>query len=366
MKKNISPVAGPLPILPHPARLSAQAAAATDQIAAAAASVNTTRNYRAALRYWAGWYLGRYGQALSLPLPAAAVMQFIVDHRERDTPQGARWELPLALDQALVAAGLKARPGPWRLSTLTHRVAVLSKVHQHQQLPNPADAAEVRQLLALARRAAHKRGERARKKAAITRAELHALLATCGPDLAGVRDRALLYFGFASGGRRRSEVAAATVANLRALPEGGFVYHLDQGKTLQDGPHAGGSPDKPLLGAAAAALTEGALFRRVWGDRIGPALSDRAVALIIQRRAALAGLAGDFWWPQPALGIHHRGRAPRHRPAGVNGDDRSPLSGQSHRLLSRRDVRGKSSGATGRASPVASRTLKGQCFPTPH
>jgi integrase len=107
----------------------------------------------------------------------------------------------------------------------------------------------------------------------------------------------------ATGGRRRSEVAAATLAHLRALPEGGFVYHLDQGKTLQDGPQAGGSPDKPLLGAAATALqawldaaklTEGALFRRVWGSRVGLALSDRAIALIIQRRAVLAGLDGDF------------------------------------------------------------------------
>lgn len=225
------------------------------------------------------------------------MVQFIVDHCERDTPQGVRWELPPALDQALVSAGLKARPGPWRLSTLTHRVTVLSKVHQHQQLPNPADAAEMRQLLALARRAAHKRGERPTKKAAITRAELQALLAACGPDPAGVRDRALLYFVFASGGRRGHSGPPARPAR------GSFVYHLDQGKTLQDGPHAGGSPDKLLLGAAAAALqdwlaatglTEGALFRRVWGDRVGPALGDRAIALIIQRRAALAGLAGDF------------------------------------------------------------------------
>lgn len=71
---------------------------------------------------------------------------------------------------------------------------------------------------------------------------------------------------------------------------------------MQDGPRAGGSPDKPLLAVAAAlqawldavGLTEGALFRRERGNRIGPALSDRAIALIIQRRAALAGLKGDF------------------------------------------------------------------------
>ena len=180
---------------------------------------------------------------------------------------------------------------------------MLSKVHQLQQLANPIDSVEVRQLLASARRSAHKRGERPQKKAAITWIELQVLLVTCGNDLAGLRDRALLCFAFASGGRRRSEVAAATLAHLRPLPEGGFVYRLDQGKTLQDGPKVGGSPDKPLLGAAATALqawldaaqlTEGPLLRRVWGTRVGPALSDRAIALIIQRRAKQAGLDGDF------------------------------------------------------------------------
>ena len=154
--------------LPDPARLSAQAATAADQILAAAHSANTTRSYRTALRYWAGWYQGRYAQPLRLPLPSATVVQFIVDHVARDTAEGVRWELPAALDQALVAAKLKSRPGPWRLATLTHRVSVLSKVHQLQHLANPLDSVEVRQLLVSARRTAHKRGERPRKKAAIT------------------------------------------------------------------------------------------------------------------------------------------------------------------------------------------------------
>lgn len=64
------------------------------------------------------------------------------------------------------------------------------------------------------------------------------------------------------------------------------------------------TPDKPLLGRAADALTawleaadvrEGALFRRLWQNtRVGPALSPAAVAHIVRRRAALAGLTGDF------------------------------------------------------------------------
>jgi len=62
------------------------------------------------------------------------------------------------------------------MATLAHRVAALSKVHQEQQWANPADSTE--------------------------------LLATCGPDLPGVCDLALPYFGFASGGRRRGDPGA--------------------------------------------------------------------------------------------------------------------------------------------------------------
>lgn len=69
----------------------------------------------------------------------------------------------------------------------------------------------------------------------------------CGEDLIGKRDRALLYFAFASRGRRQSETAHATLSKLSPI-EGGYLYHLDVGKTLQDGVKAGGSPDKPLLG----------------------------------------------------------------------------------------------------------------------
>ena len=288
----------------QPDRLAAQAAHAVREILAAAASANTTRSYASALRYWAGWFQGRYGQALTLPVPEAAVIQFIVDHLPRRTASGPVWELPAALDEVLVSSGLKQRPGAWWLATVIHRVAVLSTAHRlRQAAPNPAEAPGVRHLLARSRRAAVKQGVRARKKTALARPELEALLATCDDSLEGLRDRALLCLGFASGGCRGSEIAAADLADLRALPEGGYVYWLGHSKTQQVGPTVGSSPDKPVLGAAAhalaawleaAAITEGPMFRRLWGPRVGPGLSDKAVAAIIQRRARLAGLEGDF------------------------------------------------------------------------
>lgn len=284
-------------------QLAASTADAVRDIFDEAASINTARSYQTALRYWAAWYQGRYGRMIELPMPSNTVVQFIVDHLARKGKTGLVWELPEALDEQLVAAGLKQKPGPFKLSTIVHRVAVLSAVHQFKKLANPCETPEVRQLLSKGRRAAHKRGERPRKKTAITGNELDVLVATCDDTLEGLRDRALLYFAFASGGRRRSEVAAADLADLRRIGPDAYLYRLEHGKTLQDGPKANATPDKPILGVAADALTawleasglqQGPIFRRLWGDTIGPSISPRAVADIVQRRAALAGLDGDF------------------------------------------------------------------------
>jgi integrase len=76
----------------------------------------------------------------------------------------------------------------------------------------------IRTVLSRAARAAVKRGERPRKKTAITLPVLEAMLANCDDSLEEIRDRALLCFGFASGGRRRSEIAAADLRDLRRIP----------------------------------------------------------------------------------------------------------------------------------------------------
>jgi len=158
-------------------------------------------------------------------------------------------------------------------------------------------------LLSRARRSSVKRGERPTKKTAITRPELEAMLATCDGSPEGLRDRALLCFGFSSGGRRRSEIAAADMRDLRKTGDEGYIYRLEYSKTQQAGVTVDSTPDKPILGRSADALSawlkaagirEGAIFRRIWKNRIGPALLPGSVATIVKRRAALAGLEGDF------------------------------------------------------------------------
>lgn len=251
-----------------------------------------------------GWHATRYGIELTLPVPEATLLQFVVDHVQRRSTDGElAWELPPAVDQALVAAGLKAKVGPWTLATVRHRVAVLSTAHRLKHVANPCEQPAIRTVLSRAARAAVKRGERPRKKTAITLAELETMLATCDDSLEGIRDRALLCFGFASGGRRRSEIAAADLRDLRRIGEAGYIYRLEHSKIQQAGVTATSTPDKPVLDRAALALqdwldasslTEGAIFRRLWKQRVGPALSPAAVGEIVQRRARLAGLEGDF------------------------------------------------------------------------
>jgi integrase len=297
-----------LPALPAdaallPAELAASAAAAVQDILAEAASANTTRSYASALRYWAAWHQARFGAPIALPVSEATVVQFIVDHVPRKSKTGLTWELPPALDAALVAAGVKSKLGALKLSSVTHRVAVLSSFHTLKKLANPCEQPAVRHLLSRARRASVRRGERPTKKTAAARTELEAMLATCDDSLEGLRDRALLLFGFASGGRRRSEIAGAQLADMTRVDADTYIYRLEHGKTLQAGPTANSTPDKPVLGPAAHALaawlqrsgiTDGAIFRRLWSNTVGPPLSPAAVGAIVRRRARLAALSGDF------------------------------------------------------------------------
>jgi integrase len=138
---------------------------------------------------------------------------------------------------------------------------------------------------------------------ALTKAPLEAMLATCTDGLIGLRDRALLLFAFSSGGRRRSEVVGAQLENLTKVDDQTYTYHLTHSKSDQTGSQYNPDADKPLVGPAAEALTtwleaaripSGAIFRRIRGSKIAGSLSGQAVWLIVKRRAALAGLDGDY------------------------------------------------------------------------
>ena len=101
---------------------------------------------------------------------------------------------------------------------------------------------------------------------------LREILAPIDGDLAGLRDRALLLVGFA-GALRRAELAAIRVEHIEAR-ERGLRVTLPRSKGERTGkavtvalPYgaAGLCPVRALMGwIAAAGISEGAVFRRVW------------------------------------------------------------------------------------------------------
>lgn len=285
-----------------PAALDAAAARATEEFLAEGTPANTARSYSSAMRYWAAWYALRYGTSFhEQPVNVTVVNQFIVDHLERRAGAGVRHELPTDIDAQLVALGAKKTTGPLSSATVSHRLAVLAKWHRLQQWDSPTDDHRIKTLLAKARRAQAKRGVVTRKKTAAVAEPLQAMLDTCTDGLRGVRDRALLLLAWSGGGRRRSELVELQVEDLRQLRPGTWTYALGRTKTTAAGPRR----EKPLRGEAAQAvaawleaakLTEGPLFRRLFRhNTVGPrALSGDQVARIVQRRARLAGLPGDW------------------------------------------------------------------------
>jgi integrase len=302
-------------------QLNAEAEIAISAFYKESQSRNTARTYKTALAYWGAWHALRYGKPINGPVAANVVLQFIVDHLEHNpalaapavTPysrlsQTSQHLLPAAIDRHLVDRRYKAKLGPWSYSTVETRLAALSKAHDRYIADNPQKKLgpeanplrdpRVRELLKAVRRAYARRGRPRKRPNAATREVMEALLASCGDDLPGIRDRAILLFGWSSGGRRRSEITAASFENIRRDGKA-FVYELRHSKTNQSG-RSDPNNFKPIAGSAAVALErwfkvlsahrihEGRIFRKVSGDQVQEPLSDEGIRKIVKQRAKLS------------------------------------------------------------------------------
>lgn len=183
-------------------------------------------------------------------------------------------------------------------STVKRAMAALSQAHQMAGEPSPTKAALVRETLRGIRRTL---GTAPTQKAPITTDELRAMVATCGTDAMGLRDRALLLLGFA-GAFRRSELVALDVADL-AFCERGVLVSIRRSKTNQEGeaenkaiPYACDASMCPVRALRAwldaAAIEAGPVFRGIdrWGHIASERLSDIGVARTVKRAAELVGL----------------------------------------------------------------------------
>ncbi|WP_232664465.1 site-specific integrase [Pseudonocardia sp. TRM90224] len=193
-------------------------------------------------------------------------------------------------------------------STLRRRMAAISVAHQLSGLESPTAHPAVRAVWAGIRRTHPVAPRKVRAARTPDIAALIAPLVADGPDgstLADVRDRALLLLGFA-GALRRSELVALDLADVTE-DDDGLRLVIRKSKTDQDGegtliglPYGSHPATCPVRAwrawIARSGLADGPAFRAV--DRHGRLatrrLSDRAVADMIKRRAAAAGLQGRF------------------------------------------------------------------------
>ncbi|WP_208353209.1 tyrosine-type recombinase/integrase [Pseudaestuariivita rosea] len=263
---------------------------------------NTLRAWERDLAYITAWKRAAFDTPLTWPETEPVALRFILDHSVAlsDTTGPAR-----DTADALIAAGLRRTlvcPAP---STLDRRIASWRAFHRMRNLASPFNAPLIRQARAKARKAAA-RPRQPKSRKPITREVLLKLLETCDNSLRGIRDRAILMLGFASGGRRRSELTALHRSDVKPDEKDKTLIwlHLSETKTTARGQ----TPKLLIKGKAAQALihwietaniTDGPLFRPISkSDRPLPrALSPDAIRQILRHRLTLAGYPPDYASP---------------------------------------------------------------------
>jgi integrase len=279
--------------------------------------INTMRALASDLAYLEAWAVAATGRPLPWPAPEALLIKFVAHHlwdrhqQELDPAHGMPKEVALVLRQD----GALRMEGPHAPATVRRRLSSWSTLTQWRGLAGAFDAPGLRAAIKLAVRASGRpRGRKSRK--AVTADVLCAILKVTSSDrLADVRDRALLLLAFASGGRRRSEVAALRVEDLieeepvlsdpadpnsRLLPC--LTIRLGRTKT------AAADEDerviligKPVLALknwlGRANISSGPIFRRIdrWGHVNRKGLDPQSVNLILKTRIKAAGLDPDAY-----------------------------------------------------------------------
>ena len=189
-------------------------------------------------------------------------------------------------------------------STLTRRLAAIRLVHLGAGHPSPHNTIQVTEVMSGIRR---NWGKPPNRKAPALVEEIKKMVdAVESNTKKGLRDRALILFGFA-GAFRRSELVGLNTWNLEERGEGVKVT-IEKSKTDQE---ALGQviaivrqPDSPYCPVQAlqdwltnAEIQNGALFRRMYrGDKVGTSqLSPQSVAMIIKDYAHRVGLDSSLY-----------------------------------------------------------------------
>jgi integrase len=272
---------------------------------------NTLRALTSDLAYLQAWSLAATGASLPWPAPEALLLKFVAHHlwdpqrRETDRDHG----MPAAVDEDLRSQGFLKSVGPHAPSTVRRRLANWSTLTKWRGLDGAFASPSLKAAIRLAVRAVP-RTRRRKSAKAVTGDVLTNLLATCATDsLRDLRDRAILMVAFASGGRRRSEIARLSREQLTVEPpvpvEDGpplpsLAIHLGRTKTTSgehdDVVYLTGRPVEALdTWITTAKIESGSVFRAIdrWGNVSRHALEPQAINAIVKQRAGKAGLSSE-------------------------------------------------------------------------
>ena len=274
---------------------------------------NTLRAITSDLAYIEAWALAATKRSLSWPAPEALLLKFVAHHlwdpekRVTDPDHG----MPAEVDENLRGQKFLKSTGPHAPATVRRRLANWSTLTKWRGLDGAFASPPLKSAIRLAVRAAPRKRQRKSAKA-VTGDVLAKLLATCTTDnLRDVRDRAILMVAFASGGRRRSEIAGLRVEQLTeeppievadGTPLPSLAIHLGRTKTSNgehdDVVYLTGRPVEALNAwLSMAKIDKGSVFRGIgrWGSVSKRALDPQSINAILKQRVEMAGLdAGEF------------------------------------------------------------------------
>jgi integrase len=208
--------------------------------------------------------------------------------------------LPAAPDTVALYLAAQARAGR-KVSTITRRIASITKAHQTAGHETPTRAPSVRIVMTGIRR---KVGTRRSAKAAVDAGMLARVAKDLPRDFRGLRDRAILLVGFV-GGFRRSELAGLDVPDVTFSEKGAVVMvrrsKTDQGgqglaKEVPFGRHPETCPVRALREwLDGGEIADGPVFREIdaRGRLRTGRMSGRAVCRLVKRAAERIGLDPD-------------------------------------------------------------------------
>jgi integrase len=244
----------------------------------------TAYSYKRDLAYFWAWVEVVHGiKTETYPVALDWLIQFVEEHING---------LSFERHHQLRLLGQEPQGKPLSIATMRRYFSPLSIEHTLREVSNTCRHPTFTFLM---RRLGRRQGAKKRTHLPITSDILNRLLAECGHDLRGQRNRALLLVGFAGGGRRSSELTSLSVEHLEPVTKG-YLARLPVHKTS-------GATQEPLVfpildNAAvqldrwlgAARITEGRVFRGILNNAILDSLSLQSVARVVKTLADAAGL----------------------------------------------------------------------------